>query len=66
MVELFLKEGASLHTKGRQGGVVRRGGVPWSLAKWRNENEVEEKRSGWQEKKIEIGAGQPEIGKACC
>ena len=45
---------------------MRRGGVPLSLAKWRNENEVEEKRSGWQEKKIEIGAGQPEKGKACC
>ena len=53
-MELFLKEGAFLPTKSRQGEVVRWGGAPLPLAKWRDKNEVEEKRSGWQEKKSKL------------
>ena len=64
-MELFLKEGAFLPTKSRQGEVVRWGGAPLPLAKWRDKNEVEEKEVDG-EKKIENGAGQPEKGKACC
>ena len=42
------------------------GGAPLPLAKWRDENEVEEKEVDGKKKKIENGAGQPEKGKACC
>ena len=43
-MELFLKEGASLPTKGRQGGVVR----------WRDKNEVEEKEVDGKKKKSKV------------
>jgi hypothetical protein len=49
-VELFLKEEASLPTKIRQGGVVRWGGAPLPLARWRDLNEQEKEVDG--EKKM--------------
>ena len=54
MVELFLKEGAFLPTKSRQGEVVRWGGAPLPLAKWRDKNEVEEKEVDGEKKKSKM------------